>query len=290
MNPTGTNLDGDQTVHDDQNPDGDQHTPINAPDHHPEGLCDPNQCPNANWESFRPPTLDSDEGKPDTGIYIPALQVMMNNIQALKNVTLDKSGMAPDDIDWLRDPLPSFCHLDMLDTHLVKSLWHFIYSTDMSCNHYETIHKVNMAAYPDDEFLSFDQAKCTLKKLSGVVPIRSDCCISSCATFTGEYSDLDAYPYCNTPCYDNNGKPCQQFTMIPISPVLQALYMSHETAEDMHYLKKRLTKIVEHLRTHNGKMESYDDMACSQDLLQAWISGQFTKDDITLQLSIDGAC
>jgi Transposase family tnp2 len=302
VNPTGTTPDGDQTVPtvnddviDDQIPDGDEHTPlptvneINAPDRHPEGEHDTNQCPDADQESFRPPTLELDEGEPDTRIYIPALQITMNNIQALKNATLDASGMAPDDVNQLRDPQLAFCGLDMSDTHLIKSLQHFIYSTDMSHDHYETICKVNMTAYPDDEFLLFDQAKRTLKKLSGVVPIRHDCCISSCATFTGAYSDLNACPYCNAPHYDDNGKPCRQFTMIPISPVLQALYMSPETAEDMHYLEKRLTKIEEHLRTHNGEMESYDDMACSQDLLQAWASGQFTKDDITLQLSIDGA-
>ena len=79
MNPTGTNLDGDQTVPsvdnnmiDDQNPEGDQHTPLpnaNAPDHHPEGEHDPNQHPNVNQESFRPPTLELDEGEADTGIY-----------------------------------------------------------------------------------------------------------------------------------------------------------------------------------------------------------------------------
>jgi hypothetical protein len=40
-----------------------------------------------------------DKGEPDTGIYIPALQITINNIQALKNVTLDESGMAPDDVD-----------------------------------------------------------------------------------------------------------------------------------------------------------------------------------------------
>ncbi|KAF8229219.1 hypothetical protein L208DRAFT_1079798, partial [Tricholoma matsutake] len=154
---------------------------------------------------------------------IPALQITMNNIQALKNTTLDGSGMAPDDIDRLRDPQPAFCGLDMLDTHLIKSLWHFIYSMDTSCNHNEMIHKVNMTAYPDDKFLSFDQAKQALKKLSGVASIRHDCCISSCAAFTGAYSDLDACPYCNTPCYDNNGKPCRQFTIIPIGQVLQAL-------------------------------------------------------------------
>jgi hypothetical protein len=112
VNPTGTNPDGDQTVStvdddaiDDQNPGGDQHTPIttvneiDATDHHPEGERDPNQRPNADQESFRPPILELDEGEPDTGIYIPALQITMNNIQALKNATLDKSGMAPDDVD-----------------------------------------------------------------------------------------------------------------------------------------------------------------------------------------------
>ena len=213
----------------------------------------------------------------------------MNNIQALRNATLEESGMAPDDVVRLRDPQPAFCGLDMSDTHLIKSLWHFLYSTDTLRDHYEVICKVNMAAYPNDEFLSFDQAKRTLKKLSGVAPIRHDCCISSCAAFTGAYSDLDACPYCKSPRYDNNGKPCWQFTTIRIGPVLQALYMSPKTAKDMHYLENRLTKIEEHLRTHNGKMESYDDTACSQDLLQAWTSGQFTKDDIALQFSIDSA-
>ena len=63
MNPTGASPDGDQTfpaVDDDaigdQNPDGDQHTPVNeidAPDHHPEGERDPNQRPDADQESFR---------------------------------------------------------------------------------------------------------------------------------------------------------------------------------------------------------------------------------------------
>ena len=77
--------------------------------------------------------------------------------------------------------------------------------------------------------------------------------------------------------------------LVPIGPVLQALYMSLETAKEMHYLEKRLAKIKKHLKTHNSNMESYDNTACSHDILQAWASGHFTKDDIMLQLSIDGA-
>ena len=63
----------------------------------------------------------------------------MMNIQALKNATLEESGMAPEDINWLRDPESAHGALDMSDTHLVKALHHFIYLTDTSCNHYKTI-------------------------------------------------------------------------------------------------------------------------------------------------------
>jgi hypothetical protein len=213
----------------------------------------------------------------------------MTNIQTLKNATLEESGMAPEDIDQLRDPESAHGALDLLDTHLVKALRHFNFSSDTSRNHYETIRKVNMAAYPGNKFLSFDQAKRTLKEIAGVVHIRHDMCPSSCAAFTGTYSSLDACPYCNAPRYDANGRPRRQFTTIPIGPVLQAFYGSPQTAAEMHYLEKRLTEISEYLRTHDGQMEYYDDTVCSYDLLQAWASGQFTKDDITLQLSIDGA-
>jgi hypothetical protein len=146
-----------------------------------------------------------------------------------------------------------------------------------------------MAAYPGNEFLSFDQAKRTLKKISGVVPMKHNMCISSCAAFTGTYSDLNVCPYCSAPHYHENRRPQRQFTMIPIGPVLQAFYVSPQIAAEIHYLKRRLTEISDYLRTHNGQMEVYDDTACSHDLLQAWASGRFTKDDIALQLSIDGA-
>jgi hypothetical protein len=140
----------------------------------------------------------------------------MKNIQALKNVTLEEGGMAPDDVDRLRDPELAHCILDMSDTHLLKSLQHFIYSTDTFRDHHETVRKVNMVAYPGDKFLSFDQAKCTLKNISSVVPMRHDMCASSCAAFTGAYSNLKTCPYCSAPRYHENGQPRQQFTTIPI--------------------------------------------------------------------------
>lgn len=137
-------------------------------DHGLEGVYTPGQRPNgskdsgpaaADTGSFQPALLELEESEPDTGTYIPALQVTMKNINALKSATLEESGMAPDDVEQLRDPEQTRCTLDMSDTHLVKVLRHFMYLTDTSRDHYETIRKVDMAAYPGDNFLSFDQAK-----------------------------------------------------------------------------------------------------------------------------------
>ena len=308
LNATGANIvSGSQNLDEDQsalfldyNEIDNPTQPGSASGHSGEGhgVCDPDRCldgpdepsPTAsNQSSFQPAPLEQEDGDLNTGIYIPALQVTMTNIQALKDATLENGGMAAEDVDWLRDSGSTRCTLDMSDTHLIKALRHFIHSTDTSRDHYETIRKVDMAAYPGDDFLSFDQAKRTLKKISGVVPIKHDMCISSCAAFVGAYSDLNTCPYCSEPRYLANGRPRRQFTTIPIGPILQAFYASPQVAAEMHYLEKRLAEISEYLRTHDGQMEGYNDTACSHDLLRAWVSGRFTKDDIALQLSIDGA-
>ena len=240
MNPTGTNpapideyqnpstsdineINTPEPIQPGSGPSGSDHAPegvcVTVPDHHLDGSGE--SAPAAfDQGSFQPGPLDLEEGELETGIYIPALQVTMKNIQALKNATLEEGGMSPDEIDRLRDPAPARCSLDMSDTHLVKALRHFIYSTNTSRDHYETIRKVDMAAHPDDEFLSFDQAKRTLKKISGVVAMRHDMCTSSCTAFTGAYSDLNACSYCSAPRYHANGRPRRQFTTIPIGPVL----------------------------------------------------------------------
>jgi hypothetical protein len=100
--------------------------------------------------------LDLEDDEPATGIYIPSLLVTTKNIQKLKDATLEQTGMGSEDLDRLRNAGAAHYTLDMLDTHLVKVLRHFIYSTDTSCHHYETIQKIDMVAYPGNNFLSFD--------------------------------------------------------------------------------------------------------------------------------------
>ena len=104
--------------------------PASTSDHDPKGAHSDGSeesGPTApNPGSFQLAMLELEEGELDTGIYIPALQVTMKNIQALKNASLEDSGMAPNDINRLRDPESAHCALDMSDTHLVKALRHFI--------------------------------------------------------------------------------------------------------------------------------------------------------------------
>jgi hypothetical protein len=113
---------------------------VRVSDHRLDGSDEPRPTTfTSNQNTFQLAPLELGEGEPDIGIYIPALQVTMTNIQKLKNATLEDSGMAIDDVDRLRDPGAARSTLDMSDMHLVKALRHFIYSTDTSCGHYETI-------------------------------------------------------------------------------------------------------------------------------------------------------
>jgi hypothetical protein len=78
------------------------------------------------------------------------------------------------------------------------------------------------------------------------------------------------------------------FATVPIGPVIQALYGSHDTADHMHYLERMLAQNTDYVQTHGG-LPAYDDTACGQELLDAWNSGSFGRSDIALQFSIDGA-
>ena len=74
-------------------------------------------------------------------------------------------------------------------------------------------------------------------------------CPESCVAYTGPYDELEICPHCSTPQYiaGDNKKAQKQFSTIPIGPVIQALYSSHDIAEHMHYLEQRLAQNMEHV-------------------------------------------
>jgi hypothetical protein len=145
--------------------------------------------------------------------------------------------MHKEDIQHLHNPLSDFPE-EIMDQHFLKALRMFILTTNASEATYNGVWAASQACYLDDPFLSFDQVKCKLEMLTGVVPIMHNMCINMCAAFTGPFMPLDASPKCSKSRYHpGTRKPQWQFLTIPISPVLQALYCSEETTEQMHNLE-----------------------------------------------------
>ena len=239
---------------------------------------------------IQPDPLEQEPTDDDTGavIHLPSLQTTQGFLDALGTASLEKSGMEPDDIEALRDPSPVF---DLKDpSPLLRSLRHFINNSGSSRDHYEDIRETELLDNPSNDFLSFDQAKRRLRWLSGVVPIEHDMCPETCVAYTGPYEALDSCPRCSTSRhFPGTTTPRKRFTTVPIGPVIQALYGSHDMAEHMHYLERSLSENADHARHAEGSLGRYDDISCGKDILYAWNSGAMKKNDVALQLSIDGA-
>lgn len=84
-------------------------------------------------------------------------------------------------------------------------------------------------------------------------------------------------------------QPCHQFLTIPIGPVIQALYCSDDTAEQMHYLEHITKTILKDIEKNGRKLEEYHDMVCGMDNLNMWIAGTIKKGNVLLQISLDNA-
>lgn len=210
-------------------------------------------------------------------------------IAALRDAKLEQSNMQQDDIERLRAAEPD-PFLDITDRHFVKALRTFLSTTNSSEATYNAIRSAMLLCYPDDPFLSFDQTKRRVEQLSGVVPISHDMCQDSCVGFTGPLCDLDACPSCGKSRYQPGTKdPLRKFISIPLGPVIQALYGSCETAEKMHYRERTTDEILEHAQAHGGSIKEYSDTTCGWDYLEAVKMGKIKKDDVLVQLSIDGA-
>ena len=237
-------------------------------------------------ESFdNTPTFPSLERDP----LIDDLKMTGQFINALRGATLEQSNMRQGDIERLRaaDPDP---FLDLADPHFVKSLRVFLSMTNSSEAAYNDIRSTMLLCYPNDPFFFFGQMKRRVEQLSGVVPIFHDMCQDTCVGFTGPLGELDLCPSCDKSRYRQGTKePLRQFISIPLGPVIQALYRSRETAENMHYREHKTAEILEHARTHAGEIKEYGDTICGRDYLDAVKTGKIKKDDVLVQLSIDGA-
>jgi hypothetical protein len=230
---------------------------------------------------------DLDDGD-DPIIHMPTLQTTQSFVDLLRVARLADSGMYREDIENMRDPEQE---IELVDpSPLLRSIRHFTNNTSASREHYDTIREIELLNDPATEFLSFDQVKRRIRWLSGIVPLEHDMCARSCVAYTGPHAELASCPRCSSPRYiPGTTKAHKRFSTIPIGPIIQALYGSRETAEHMHYLEKKLAENLRIAQTSGGTFDVYDDTACGQELLDAWEDGHFTKTDVALQFSIDGA-
>ena len=226
---------------------------------------------------------------PGLDASIKELRVTAEFIESLQTAMLEQSNMCDEDIQQLCDPPTSFPE-EVTDRHFLKALRTFISTTNASEAMYNGVHAASQACYPDDSFLLFDQVKRKLEGLTGMVLIMHDMCIDTCAAFMGPYSLLDACPKCSKPQYHPGTRNLQQqFLIIPIGLVIQALYLSEGTTDDMHYLECIMEKILKDIKQNGGKVKQYDNTACGMHNLHAWQIGQIKKGNVLLQISLDSA-
>ncbi|KAH9833141.1 uncharacterized protein C8Q71DRAFT_682898, partial [Rhodofomes roseus] len=90
-------------------------------------------------------------------------------------------------------------------------------------------------AFPGSSMPSTDRLRSRVTFLSGVTPVKYDCCINSCCCFVGPHAGLDACPYCNKQRRSSNGKPQKQFLYILLTPRLQAFAGNTQMATQMKH-------------------------------------------------------
>ncbi|KAF8805539.1 hypothetical protein BYT27DRAFT_7224792 [Phlegmacium glaucopus] len=141
---------------------------------------------------------------------------------------------------------------------------------DSTQENYNLTWRAVLHRHPDNTIPSYEQMKCQVAEITGVVPIVHDMCSNTCLTFTGPFKNDDRCFQCNEPRFDPiMKKGRQQFYTIPVGPQLQALWANVEGAP--------LDEIERNDFIH-GSM-----------YLDAVKSGRIQDTDMILMLSIDGA-
>ena len=239
---------------------------------------------------------ESDESDDEPHITLESMRSNLKFVQMVEDATL-ASQFTPGELQRLRNPQAlQFSPSDDRDLRL--SIKFFISSLDhnQSQKAYAANREDILDRYPDSEMLSYDQVKRKVSDLSGVVTLKHDMCVDSHVAFTGPFAHLENCPRCSQSRYDeaklakSGGKkkvPRKVFTTFPIGPQLQARWRSPETAEKMHYRRRKTQDILQ--ARDQDEDYVFDDVLCGSDYLDAVEDGRIKEHDTVVMLSIDGA-
>ena len=177
----------------------------------------------------------------------------MQFIDQLHRATLDNSRLSPEAIYQLRNPSDQLQEqaedIDPREPALLHSIRSFLACPAEDV--YENNLRAYLARHPDEQLYSLYRVKRRISLLTGIEPIIHDTCIRSHVAFVAMYAHLDACPECGEACYDPERLaktgvkvPRKQFTTIPIGPVIQALFRSAQTAQQMHYFLEHVSQLA----------------------------------------------
>ncbi|KZO90938.1 hypothetical protein CALVIDRAFT_461997, partial [Calocera viscosa TUFC12733] len=104
--------------------------------------------------------------------------------------------------------------------------------------HYKVAANLSLAQYNllRTSFIDFDLPSSNdlasrMAFLSGLQPIKYDCCPNSCMSYTGALAEHNTCSYCAEQRYRPDGMPRRQWAYIPLIPRLVAQYANVERAK-----------------------------------------------------------
>ena len=235
----------------------------------------------------------------------PPLVVSSDSTDCLKTAMLEDSPLSSEVIESLHNPSHTTLDDEIKNTpNLLLCLDLFLMLESYLDQAYTNVCNVIEKHFPDrNQLFSHYQMKNQIEWLSGIVSMGTDMCPNSCMAYTGPLADHTTCLYCNAARYkltpdevtpsDEAGHasvPVQQFFSVPIGPQLQALWQHPKSANLMKYCTLRTLQVQEEINVNpNGQTQSYDNIFCGSEYLQAIADGKIREDDIYLIWSCDGA-
>ncbi|KAG6847484.1 hypothetical protein H0H93_007840 [Arthromyces matolae] len=190
-------------------------------------------------------------------------------IQALCDADINNGDLSAESVERLLNPPEYPLELDEeVNANLIECLGLFLNGHNSAKHYNQTICNLKRQ-HPEEDLLSFNQLKQTIRELTGIVPIINDIC--------GKFQ-MDP----------TTGKPRLQLYTIPLGFSIQALKRQVKTAEQMQYFWKQSQELLKELR-ENQEIELIDDIVCGTDVLCAVERGDIRKEDTVLMFSFDGA-
>ena len=279
-----------------------ERTPFNDPP--PFSTHRPPSPPASPPPSPEPPGFDntpsiSGRNTPVNDDYPPctlsSMTMSVDFIWMVREVSLE-SQLSIEELATLRNPWDHNSTPEV-DHNLKHSIRNFIDLLGCPQGAYTAVRQNLLERDPGILMLLYDQVKCRVQNLSGVLTWEHHMCVDSCVGFTGPFADLEHCPRCGKPCYDQrklkeseglNKVPQKVFTTFPVGPQLQAHWKSAEMAEKMFY---HWCKTQELRQEHAGSADGsgiYDDILSGNTYLSAVEDSSIGEYDTVLMLSIDG--